>query len=294
MSPAGLVRLHAMSSPESRTLLSGLAMGESARWRDGRFLCSDWVAGEVLSASLDGSWPAAPEIVTRSTSFPFCFDWTPDGTMLVTSGTGLERLDDSTLVPHVDLTHLSPYGWNEPAIDPRGCCFVNNINFDMSQGMDVEVGMHSGLLAVVRPDGSSEVVAEDLAFPNGMAITPDGSTLICAESFARRLSAWDIQPDGCLSNRRVWATVEGGADGISIDRDGAVWCATQTGAVRVLEGGRITDQVETRRMGFSCALGGPGGRLLAVVVNEWNGPEAIGQGPRVGEVEVFEVDVPAP
>jgi sugar lactone lactonase YvrE len=284
-----------MTSPENRTLLTGLAMGESARWRDGRFLCSDWVAGELLSASLAGEWPVVPDVVTRTTWRPFCFDWLADGTMLVTSQRGLERLEGSSLVLHADLTHLSPYGWNEPAVDPRGNCFANNINFDMTQGMQFEVGTHSGLIAVVRPDGSSDVVADDVAFPNGMAVTPDGSTLICSESYTQVLSAWDIQPDGSLANRRVWASLEGGADGVSIDREGGLWCSNRTGAVRVLEGGRITDTVETRLLGFSCALGGgPDGRLLAVVCNEWNGPENIGKGPRIGEVEVVEVDIPAP
>ena len=277
------------------TLLSGLAMGESARWHDGRFWCSDWVAGELLATGVHGPMPARPQVVTRSTSFPFCFDWTPGGDLLVTSATGLERLaDDGTLVPHIDLTHLSPLGWNEVAVDTRGNAYVNNVNFDMSGGFDIEVGSRSGLIAVVHPDGTSRQVAETIAFPNGMAITPDGSTLIVAESFASRLSAFDIDVDGGLSNRRVWADLANGCDGISIDAEGAVWCATQTGCARVLEGGEVTDQIDLDLFGFSCALGGPEGRTLAIVAAEWNGPENIGKGPRTGVVLTTEVDVPAP
>jgi sugar lactone lactonase YvrE len=280
---------------ETTTLLTDLAMGESARWHDGRFWCSDWVAGEILAADPDGPTPATPDVVARSSSFPFCFDWTPDGALLVTSATGLEQLAaDGTLVPHADLSGISALGWNEVAVDPRGNAFVNNVNFDMSGGFDFEVGSTSGLIAVVRPDGTSEQVADTIAFPNGMAITPDGSTLIVAESFASLLSAFDIAPDGALSNRRVWAQFEGGADGISLDAEGAVWCASRTGALRVLEGGEITDRIDLDLMGFSCALGGPDGRTLAIVANEWHGPENIGKGPRTGRVVLTEVKVPAP
>lgn len=280
---------------EITTLLTDLGMGESARWHDGRFWCSDWVAGEILAVDADGPKPATPDVIARSSSFPFCFDWTPDGTLLVTSAVGLERLAaDGTLVPHADLTHISPMGWNEVAVDPSGNAFVNNVNFDMSGGFDFEVGSKSGLIAVARPDGTSELVADAVAFPNGMAITPDGSTLIVAESFASLLSAFDIAPDGTLSNRRVWAQFEGGADGISIDAEGAVWCASQTGALRVLEGGEITDRIELDLFGFSCALGGPDGRTLAIVADEWNGPENIGKGPRTGRVLTTQVKVPAP
>jgi sugar lactone lactonase YvrE len=280
------------------TLLTDLAMGESARWHDGRFWCSDWVAGEILSVVADGDapMPRTPDVVARSTSLPFCFDWTPDGTMLVTCATGLERLDEDKLVPHVDLTHISALGWNEVAVDPLGNAFVNNVNFDMSAGFDFALGSVSGLIAVVRPDGTTQQVADTIAFPNGMAITPDGSTLIVAESFASLLTAFDIAPDGTLSNRRVWAQFEGGADGISLDSEGAVWCASQNGAVRVREGGEVTDRIvlEDDLFGFSCALGGPDGRTLAIVAAEWHGPENIGKGPRTGRVLTTEVQVPAP
>jgi sugar lactone lactonase YvrE len=274
-----------------RTLLRDLAMGESARWHDGRFWCSDWVAGEILSVDGRGG---DREVVARSTSFPFCFDWTPDGTLVATGATGLERLEGDRLVPHADLTTISPLGWNEVMVDPRGHAFVNNVNFDMSAGFDFEVGSRSGLIAVVQPDGSARQVADTIAFPNGMAITPDGATLICAESFAQRLSAWDIAPDGGLSNRRVWAENPDGCDGIALDAEGAVWCATHTGAARVREGGEVTDVVEVGQFGFSCALGGPDGRTLAIVAADWNGPENIGKGPRTGAVYAVDVDVPAP
>ena len=278
------------------TFLTDLAMGESARWHDGRFWCSDWVAGEILATDLDGT----RKVVARSTSFPFCFDWLADGTMLVTGGTGLERLEPGpsdemgSLVPYMDMTHLIEGGWNEVLVDPRGNAYVNAPNFDMSDGFDFEVGSTSGVIAVVTAGGDARLVADGVAFPNGMAVTADGSTLIVAESFASRLGAWDIEADGSLSNRRVWAPVEHGVDGICIDAEGAVWCATPRGCVRVREGGEVAETRPFDLFGFSCALGGPEGRTLFMVASEWNGFENIGKGPRTGRVSTVEVDVPAP
>ncbi len=280
------------------TLVDGLAMGESARWHDGRFWCSDWVAGEILAMAVDGPDAGEPEVVTRSTSFPFCFDWTADGTMLVTGRNGLERLGpDGALVAHADLTHFSDYGWNEVAVHPSGVAYVNGINFDMmgADGMNFELGSKAGLIAVVAPNGDRRIVADTVAFPNGMAITPDGATLLVAESFASRVSAFDIDidDDANLVNRRVWAEIEGGADGVSLDAEGALWCAAQGGAIRVAQGGRILQRVELDRPAFSVALGGPDGTTLFMVANEWNGPENIGKGPRTGVVYVTGVEVPA-
>ena len=231
--------------------------------------------------------------MTRSTSFPFCFDWLPDGTMVVTGATGLERLGpDRSLVPYADMTRLISHGWNEVVVDPRGNAYVNSPNFDMSGGVDFEVGSKSGVIALVTSEGDARLVADGVAFPNGMAVTADGSTLIVAKSFASQLSAWDIEADGSLSNRRIWAPLEHGVDGICIDADGAVWCSTPRGCVRVREGGEVTRSVPHDLFGFSCALGGRDGRTLFMVANEWNGFENIGKGPRTGHVYTVEVSVP--
>lgn len=142
---------------EHHDFLTDIAMGESARWHDGRFWCSDWVAGEILTADLDGT----REVAVRSTSFPFCFDWLPDGTMLVTSGTGLERLEPGrsgeigSLVPSVDMTHLIRGGWNEVIVDSQNNAYVNSPNFDMSRGFDFAVGSKSGVIALITPEGDA-------------------------------------------------------------------------------------------------------------------------------------------
>ena len=149
-------------------------------------------------------------------------NWLPDGRMLVT-GAELTRVEpDGSRVRHADLSHLPPYGWSEMTVDGRGNVFVNSINFDFADFNEVIAsGEAPGRIALVTPDGDAREVADGLAFPNGMVVTPDNATLIVAESFARRLTAFDIGADGSLSNRRVWADVTG--DGISLDAEGAVW-----------------------------------------------------------------------
>ena len=250
----------------------------------------------MLAIAVDGPDAGEREVVTRSTSFPFCFDWMADGELLVTGRHGLERLGpDGRLVPSTDLSELSEYGWNEIAVHPSGAAYVNGINFDMmgADGMNFELGSKRGLIAVVTPDGRARIVADIVAFPNGMAIAPDGVTLLVAESFASRVAAFDIDDNHGLTNRRVWAEIDGGADGVSLDAEGALWCATQGGAARLTEGGRILQRIELDRPAFSVALGGADGTTLFMVANEWNGPENIGKGPRTGIIYLTEVDVPA-
>ena len=270
---------------ETRTLLTGIGLGESPRWHDGRLWFADWVAQELIALDAGGS----REVIARVQSLPFSIDWLPDGPMLVTSGTKLLRMEpDGSLATHVDLSGLSEYGWNEIVVDGRGNAYVNNICFDFMAGADFS----PGIIAVVTPDGEAQQVADGLAFPNGMVVTPDGSTLIVAESFAGRLSAFDIEPGGGLSNRRVWAELGQGGDGICMDAEGAVWTPVPNGCVRVREGGEVLHRIELDRFCFACMLGGADGRTLFMMAADWKGPENIGKGPRTGKV--LAVEAPAP
>src|SRR5690606_26274664 len=134
-----------------------------------------------------------------------------------------------------DLSPLSPYGCNEIAVAPHGNVYVNNINFELPRGE-----FRPGFIALLLPDGTLTKVDEDLAFPNGMAVTPDGRTLIVAESFNANITAFDIAPDGTLGNRRLWARLEGqGGDGICLDSEGAVWVATGPRCLRIADGCEI-------------------------------------------------------
>jgi sugar lactone lactonase YvrE len=153
-----------------------------------------------------------------------------------------------------------------------------------------------GKIALVTADGTAREVADGLAFPNGMAVTPDNRTLIVAESFAARLTAFDIATDGSLSNRRIWADVAG--DGICIDAEGAVWCSA-VGADgnlvhRVREGGEILDRIEVDRPCYACMLGGEDGRTLSMVAAQWFGPDRMGEliEARTGQILTARVAVP--
>jgi sugar lactone lactonase YvrE len=185
---------------EWQTLMTGLVFGESPRWHEGRLWFSNWGAQEIIAVDVEGN----SEMVTRfPTAIPFSIDWLPDGRLLVVSGQEgllLRREADGSLVTHADLSELSTKPWNEIVVDGRGNIYVNNVCFQFGAEE-----FRPGILALVTPDGSVRQVADQIAFPNGMVVTPDNSTLIVAESFASRLTAFDIAADGSLSNRRVWA-----------------------------------------------------------------------------------------
>ncbi|MGV9263241.1 SMP-30/gluconolactonase/LRE family protein [Kitasatospora sp. NPDC003701] len=276
------------SADPVRTVVTGLALGESPRWHDGRLWFCDWGAQELITVGGDDR----ATVVAAVPSFPFCIDWLPepDGRLLIVAGGDrrlLRREPDGTLTPYADLRPLSDRPWNEVAVDGRGNAYVNGIGFDLMGGE----APAPGLLALVTPDGTVRRVADDLAFPNGMAVTPDGSTLLVAESYASRLTAFTIGPGGELTDRRVWAEVAGSApDGICLDAEGAVWFADVPGrcCVRVREGGEVLRRIELDLGCFSCALGGPDGRTLFVTAAEWPPP----QGVRTGRLLAVRVDVP--
>jgi sugar lactone lactonase YvrE len=280
---------------EARVLLSGLGMGESPRWHDGRLWFSSWGTDEIVAVDLEGD----SEVMGRGGGGSgWAVDWLPDGRMLVTGGELIHVEPDGGRVRHADLSHISPYGWSEITVDGRGNIYVNSINFDWADFNDLLAGGQAlGKIALVTPDGEAREVADGLAFPNGMVVTPDDATLIVAESFARRLTSFDIAADGSLSNRRVWADVTG--DGICLDAEGAVWCSDvgpdQGGiCLRVREGGEVLERIETDRPCYACMLGGEDGTTLFMVVAKWFGPDRIDellQG-KTGQILTGRVDVP--
>jgi sugar lactone lactonase YvrE/ribosomal protein S18 acetylase RimI-like enzyme len=263
-------------------LLSGLAMGESPRWHENRLWFSDWGAREIVTVDLNGN----REVVVRTPfDFPFCIDWLRDGGLLIVSGREsrlLRRELDGSLVTHADLRSVSDKTWNEIVVDGRGNTYVNGV---------------AGAIALVAPDGSLRGVADGLAFPNGMAVTPDNATLIVAESHARRLTAFDIAADGSVSKRRVWADLgDGVPDGICIDADDAVWYGDVPNkrCVRVREGGAVLQTIELDRGCFACALGGTDKRTLFLIAAEWRGMEQIQEVARARTGQVLTVQAPAP
>ena len=271
------------SGSDVRILMTGLAFGESPRWHEGRLWFSNWGAQEVVAVAADGH----SEVVTRvPTTIPFSIDWLSDGRLLIVSGPEgvLLRMDpDGSLVTHADLTGLSDKGWNEIVVDGRGNAYVNGVGFDLQAGEEFA----PGIVAVLTPDGSARQVADGIAFPNGMAVTPDNSTLIVAESYTNRLTAFDVAADGALSHRRVWADLDDGVpDGICIDAEGAVWYADVPNmrCVRVREGGEVLQTIELDRGCFACMLGGVDEQTLFMVAAEWHGPANMTDAPRTGQV----------
>jgi sugar lactone lactonase YvrE len=264
-----------------RTLLNGRGLVESPRWHGDRLYFSDWTAGEVLAVDLAGR----SEVIARVASLPLCTAWSPEGRLLIVDSAGsrmLRREPDGSLATHAELG-LS--GWNDVVVDGRGNAYVNRGEFGSTAA--------SGSVHLVTSDGAVREVADDFAFPNGMAVTPDNGTLIVADSYRHALVGFDIGADGGLSNRRVWADLgDGTPDGICVDAEGAVWYADVPNrrCVRVAEGGAVTRTVSLDRGGFACALGGT---TLFVTAAEWRGmtePEPVTPGS--GQVLAIEVDVP--
>jgi sugar lactone lactonase YvrE len=221
----------------------------------------------------------------RVQSFPFCIDWLPRGDLLVVSArdrTLLRGEPGGTLEPYVDLAGISQHPWNEIVVDGRGNVYLNNIGFDFPGGQ-----FAPGAIALVTPDGVIRQVADGLAFPNGMAVTPDNRTLIVAESYASRLTAFDIEADGSLSGRRVWAEIPDSApDGSCLDAEGAVWYGDVPNrrCVRVREGGEVLQSIDLDRGCFACTLGGEEGRTLFMMAAVFDPATMMGGGVRTGQV----------
>ena len=273
--------------PELQTLMTDIMFGESPRWHGDRLWFADWGAQELIAVDLEGK----SEVIVRIPSFPFCIDWLPDGRLLIVSARDrllLRWEPDGSLVTHTDLSNLSNHPWNDIVVDGLGNAYIGNIGFDFPGGE-----FAPGMLALVTPDGSARQVADDVAFPNGLVVTPDNSTLILAESYGNRLTAFDIAADGSLSNQRVWADLDGGVpDRICLDAEGAVWYGDVPNkrCVRVREGGEVLQTIDLDRGCFACMLGGVDRRTLFLVAREWGGMESTAEEARTGQV----LTAPAP
>ncbi len=255
---------------ETRILAEGVYFGEGPRWRAGRLWFSDFYAHAVKSVSMAGDVRAEVELDDQ----PSGLGWMPDGSLLIVSMTRrqlLRRFPDGRISLHADLGGVADFHCNDMVVDAAGRAYVGNFGFDLEAAM-AERGLEAVLadaptarLALVLPDGQVRVAASDMHFPNGSVITPDGRTLIVAETFAARLTAFDIGPDGALSNRRVWAPTGGRPpDGIALDAAGAIWVANPMGAecVRIAEGGEVLETIDTGQACYACMLGGDDGRTL--------------------------------
>jgi sugar lactone lactonase YvrE len=281
-----------------KPLLTDLRIGESPRWHDDRLWFCHWGTDDVVAVGLDG----VAEVVLHSAEVgPHTIDWLPDGRLLIVPknrpGVLLRREPDGAIVEHADLSGIAG-GWNELVVDGRGNAYLTGSDFDLLGFFTGEAEFRPTTIALVTPDGAARVVAEDIEFGNGMAVSPDNRTLVVADSFARGLIAFDIEADGSLANRRVFAE-DLQPDGICMDADGAVWTSAsafgrpeeEKDVVRVAEGGAILDRVPLDRSSFAVMLGGPTRRDLFVLAAHWNHEDPFG-GPRTGQVLHTEVAVP--
>jgi sugar lactone lactonase YvrE len=271
-----------------RVLLDGLAFPEGPRWHEDRFWFSDMHSQQVIAVDLDGN----TETICEVPNSPSGLGWLPDGRLLVVSmdDKRLLRLEPEGLVEHADLSALASHRCNDMVVDAAGRAYVGNFGFDLHKGEKP----CAAELILVTPEGETKLAADELMFPNGTVITPDGATLIVGESFGARLTAFDVGPDGALSNRRVWAQLEGAVpDGIALDAEGAIWVASPVSAavLRVREGGEVTDRIEVETQTFACMLGGPERKTLFICTAGSSDPEECRQ-QRNGRIETVDVDVP--
>jgi sugar lactone lactonase YvrE len=268
----------------------GLDFGEGPRWHDGRLWLSDFYRHQVWSFDVGGEGRMEVELDDQ----PSGLGWLPDGDLLVVAMTSrqVRRVDAAGQVHlHADLSGLAGGPTNDMVVDGRGNAYVGNFGFDMEvRGTKPQAAD----LALVRPDGSAEVAATDLRFPNGSVITPDGATLVVGESMGARYTAFPIHDDGTLGERRLWAQLDGlGPDGCTLDAEGAIWMADAGGGgcFRVAEGGEVLDQVVASQTVFACTLGGPDRRsLFLLTAPKFGERHCAGKG--LGAIEVTTVDVP--
>ena len=281
-------------SKNTEVLIEGLTFTEGPRWHDGRLYFSDFFTHRVLAVDTKGNM----ETIVETPQQPSGLGWSPDGSMLIVSMNDQKLLSFSNgeLSEVADLSQLATNFCNDMVVDKKGNAYVGNFGFDLHAGEPIKPTN----LILVRPGEEPCVVAENVFFPNGTVITPDDKTLIVGETFASCLTAFDINEDGTLANRRVWAdlrSIEEGytpvPDGICLDAEGAIWVASPStnDVIRVQEGGALLDKVEVDRGAFACMLGGENGNTLFIsTANDSTEETCLKE--RSARIEVIDVDVP--
>jgi Gluconolactonase len=276
-----------MAELTTSVLVEGLRFPEGPRWHEGRLIFSDQHDAKVWSLTPAGELAKVIDVPNR----PSGLGWDPQGRLLIVSmdDRRLLRLDGDALTEVADLSSFATWHCNDMVVDAVGRAYVGNFGFDLDSG----VAPVATVLMRVDPDGSVHVAADNIRFPNGTVITPDGATLVIGESWGGCLTAFDVAADGTLSNRREWAKLSGAVpDGICLDAEGAIWsaCPLSGRVLRVREGGEVTDVITVDRRGaYACMLGGPQRTTLFVCTADASNPAETG--PMRGAIEVCEVDV---
>ena len=281
---------------KTNILMDGLTFGEGPRWHEEKFYFSDFYSHKVFSLDMNGN----PEVIVEVPGQPSGLGWMPDGTMLIVSMKDKKLLsfNNNTLSEVADLSNLAGFHCNDMVVDDHGNAYIGNFGFNTYSGEEIRPAN----LILVRPGEDPCVAADELLFPNGTVITPDGKTLIIGETYAARLTAFDINQDATLSNRRVWAdftldTDEGDVplpDGMCLDVEGAIWVASPSTAevIRVREGGEILDRIPVETNAYACMLGGDDLKTLFICTSNASGvdPESALR-EKSGKIEIIKVEV---
>jgi sugar lactone lactonase YvrE len=271
-------------------LVDRIDFAEGPRWRDGLLWYSDFYQRAIYTVTADGDRTAR---YTDLPDRPSGLGWMPDGTLLVVFMTSRRIMRDDgsgTLVEHADLSGLASWHCNDMVVDASGNAYVGNFGFDL----EARSSYLPADLVLVRTDGTVEVAAPSLRFPNGSVITPDGSTLIVGQSFGGDYVAFTIEDDATLTDRRPWAEIPGTApDGCTLDAAGGIWFSNALGSevVRVEEGGNVTDRLATPMPSFACMLGGDDGRTLFALCAPGSHPDQVA-GKAAGAIYTTAVDHP--
>lgn len=270
------------------TLVDGLCFAEGPRWRDGRLWFSDMHDYKVFAVDLEGNVETIAEVPEQ----PSGLGWLPDGRLLIVSMLDRKLLvqEDGILSEFADLSDMATYHCNDMVTDSLGRSYVGNFGFDLLNGAEAT----NAELIMVTPDGEPRVVADEVSFPNGTVITPDGKTLILGETMAACLTAFDIADDGTLSNRRKWAQLEKAVpDGICLDDQAGIWVASPVSneVIRVLEGGEVTTRIKVENQAFACMLGGEDRKRLFILTAASSDPDSCRSG-RSGKIEYVDVEFP--
>ena len=277
--------------------MDGLTFGEGPRWHEEKFYFSDFYSHKVFSLDMDGN----SEVIVEVPAQPSGLGWMPDGTMLIVSMKDKKLLsfNNNTLSEVADLSNLAGFHCNDMVVDDQGNAYIGNFGFNTYSGEEIRPAN----LILVRPGEDPCLAADDLLFPNGTVITPDGKTLIIGETYAARLTAFDINQDATLSNRRVWADFALDADegdiplpdGMCLDVEGAIWVASPSTAevIRVREGGVILDRIPVETNAYACMLGGDDMKTLFICTSNASGvdPESAVR-EKSGKIETIKVEVP--
>ncbi len=283
----------------TRVLAEGIYFGEGPRWHEGRLWFSDFHAHAVKSVSPAGDLRVEFEIDDQ----PSGLGWMPDGSMLIVSMAKrrlLRRAPDGRIAVHAELGGIADFHCNDMVVDAEGRAYVGNFGFDLdaalvARGDQSVIADHpTARLACVQPDGTVSVAADDMHFPNGSVITPDGRTLIVGETQAGRLTAFDIGADGALYGRRSWGpTWPRIPDGIALDAAGHIWIANPIApeCALIAEGGAVLEVIDTGERCYACMLGGADGRTLFMLTAKNSSGREAAAAP-TGKLLIATVDTP--